>query len=92
MGATPKDLNISWSLDEVKIPFGFSHFPYEIAAPPKSWAEATGKVTFYRNHDEVSLWPLSLIPPPPIRLNGLQIVCGLQRLTVVSIGRTFCCP
>lgn len=56
--STPKDIGETWSLDEVEIPFGFSHFPYEIAAPPKSWAEATGKVSFFRNHDKASVYPL----------------------------------
>ncbi|KAI3395900.1 hypothetical protein diail_685 [Diaporthe ilicicola] len=54
-GATPKDITVRWSLDEVKIPFGFSHFPYEHSAPPRSWAEATGKISFFRNHDKASL-------------------------------------
>lgn len=53
--STPKDIAVAWSLNEVKIPFGFSHFPYEIAAPPKSWAEATGKISFFRNHDKASV-------------------------------------
>lgn len=63
MGSKPKNIAESWSLEQVKIPFGFSHFPCEIAAPPKSWAEATGKVSFFRNHDKVSF--LSPSPPPP---------------------------
>lgn len=51
-----------WSIDGMKKPFGLSHFPYEHGAPPRSWAESTGKVSFFRSHDKVSTcvfvpWP-----------------------------------
>ncbi|KAL1867875.1 hypothetical protein Daus18300_006150 [Diaporthe australafricana] len=40
------------SMDKIKKPFGCSWFPKELAAAPKSWAEATGKVTFFKAHDQ----------------------------------------
>lgn len=50
------------SLDRIKKPFGASWFPHELAAAPKSWVEATGKVSFFKAHDKVTLWngPFSL--------------------------------
>lgn len=48
------------NMDKIKKPFGFSSFPYELACAPKSWAEATGKVTFFKSHDKVISLALSL--------------------------------
>lgn len=52
------------NMDKIKKPFGLSWFPYELASVPKSWAEATGKVTFFKSHDKVispalSLWKMT---------------------------------
>lgn len=40
-------------MDKIKKPFGSSWFPYELASSPKSWAEATGKVSFFKSHEKV---------------------------------------
>lgn len=45
------DTYYTGSLDKITKPFGVSWFPHEVSAPPKSWADATGKVTFWRQHD-----------------------------------------
>ena len=34
-----------------KKPFGYSWFPKELAPIPKAWAETTGNLVFYRQHD-----------------------------------------
>ncbi|KAG6361728.1 hypothetical protein INS49_009956 [Diaporthe citri] len=54
-GPTAKDRAVSGSMDKVKKPFGSSWFPLELASVPKSWAEATGKVSFFKAHDKVIL-------------------------------------
>ncbi|KAG8158384.1 hypothetical protein KVR01_011506 [Diaporthe batatas] len=41
-----------WGLGDHKKPFGYSYFPFEITCVPKSWCDATGRVTFYRAHDK----------------------------------------
>lgn len=51
--ASSQSLDALWGIDGITKPLGFSHFPYEIAAPPRSWAENTGRVTFFRSHDKV---------------------------------------
>jgi microsomal epoxide hydrolase len=33
-------------------PLGASWFPKDICSPPKSWLDATGKVSFFRAHDK----------------------------------------
>ena len=35
----------------IKKPFGFSWFPKELAPIPKSWAETTGDLVFFREHE-----------------------------------------
>lgn len=77
---------MTWSLDKVQIPFGFSHFPYEIAAPPRSWVEATGKVSFFRNHDHVSLQDIFNPFLPPNYLKQ-WLICGSF---LHSTGRPLC--
>jgi microsomal epoxide hydrolase len=49
-------------MDKVKKPYGYSWFPYELASAPKSWAEATGKVSFFKSHDKVTLLKRPLYP------------------------------
>jgi microsomal epoxide hydrolase len=33
-------------------PVGYSYFPYELAPVPRAWAEKTGKVVFFRSHEQ----------------------------------------
>jgi microsomal epoxide hydrolase len=33
-------------------PVGYSYFPYELAPVPRVWAEKTGKVVFFRSHEQ----------------------------------------
>ncbi|EDU43394.1 MhpC hydrolase or acyltransferase alpha beta hydrolase superfamily [Pyrenophora tritici-repentis] len=33
-------------------PMGYSWFPYELSPTPKAWAEKTGKMVFFRAHEE----------------------------------------
>lgn len=42
----------SQELGDVKKPYGYSRFPYDVCGAPKSWCEATGKISFYRAHDK----------------------------------------
>lgn len=55
VGPTARDRSVAGSMDKIKKPFGCSWFPYELASVPKSWAEASGKVSFYKAHDKVRL-------------------------------------
>ncbi|KAH3968001.1 hypothetical protein HBI56_050200 [Parastagonospora nodorum] len=32
-------------------PVGYSYFPYELAPVPRAWAEKTGNMVFFKNHD-----------------------------------------
>lgn len=52
IGPTARDRAVSGSMDKIKKPFGASWFPFELANVPKSWAEATGKVSFFKSHDK----------------------------------------
>ncbi|KAF2190478.1 epoxide hydrolase 1 [Zopfia rhizophila CBS 207.26] len=36
----------------VNKPMGYSYFPYELAPIPKSWAETTGNLVFFKAHEE----------------------------------------
>lgn len=40
-------------LPYIQKPFGFSSFPMELLPVPKSWAETTGNLVFFRDHDKV---------------------------------------
>jgi pimeloyl-ACP methyl ester carboxylesterase len=33
-------------------PIGYSYFPHELAPVPKAWAEKTGKMVFYKEHEK----------------------------------------
>jgi microsomal epoxide hydrolase len=33
-------------------PVGYTYFPYELAPVPRAWAEKTGKVVFFRSHEQ----------------------------------------
>lgn len=55
VGPNARDRTVAGSMDKIKKPFGSSWFPYELASVPKSWAEATGKVSFFKSHDKVRL-------------------------------------
>ncbi|KAG8169374.1 hypothetical protein KVR01_000119 [Diaporthe batatas] len=52
IGPDAKDRIAAGSMDKVNKPFGYSWFPMELGFAPKSWADATGKVSFYRAHDK----------------------------------------
>lgn len=45
----------------IKKPFGYSWFPYELAPCPRSWAEETGDLSFWREHDKVRVSALLLV-------------------------------
>jgi microsomal epoxide hydrolase len=36
----------------VSKPVGYSYFPYELAPVPRAWAEKTGKLVFYKEHEQ----------------------------------------
>ncbi|POS79796.1 hypothetical protein DHEL01_v201801 [Diaporthe helianthi] len=40
------------NLDKIKKPYGYSWFPEELGGLPRSWAEATGKISFYKSHEK----------------------------------------
>lgn len=37
-------------------PIGYSGFMKELSVLPRSWAERTGRLVFYRRHETVGLW------------------------------------
>lgn len=49
-------------MDKIKKPYGYSWFPQELGFAPRAWAEATGKVPFYKSHDKVTLLSRSFCP------------------------------
>jgi microsomal epoxide hydrolase len=51
MAASPAENPYTGTVEKINKPFGASWFPKDICSPPKSWLDATGKVTFFRAHD-----------------------------------------
>ncbi|KAK2599516.1 hypothetical protein N8I77_011267 [Diaporthe amygdali] len=52
LGPNAKSRASRGTVDKIKKPFGYSWFQYELAGTPKSWSDATGKVSFYKSHDQ----------------------------------------
>jgi microsomal epoxide hydrolase len=42
-------------------PFGFSYFPRELMAVPRSWVETTGNLVYWSQHDKVSFFFFSFL-------------------------------
>lgn len=73
---TSKPMGCGWA--DVNVPMGVSWFPKEVN-PPRAWIESTGKVSWFRAHEKVSLYRGSS--------NHWR-----DLLEANEVGWSFCCP
>src|SRR5271163_1306965 len=68
-------------------PFGYSNFPKEIIPSPKSWVEKEGNLVFYREHEKVCSFSLSLLV---LCILGFWDGFEARGRADFELGRTFC--
>lgn len=64
--------NADWL--HIEKPFGYSYFPQELAGIPKAWAEKTGNMVWFKEHNEGGHYPA--LETPALILKDLEEFVG----------------